>query len=796
MAGIRDLEAVVTRTVAAGGRVLLVGDHRQLPEVDRRRRVRRRSPTDPRVDRRRAHRQPPPAPRRGNATPSSSCATATSPTAVAAYRDHDRVVVADDRAAMLAAAVDRWFDAHDDGPSPVLLAGTNDTVDALNRAVRHAPRSTAALARPAPSGTSAGRDSRSGNGSCCASTTTTAATIDRRTSVGAQRPDRHRHRRRPTPGSSSASTTTHAEIAPRRRLPRRRRRRPRLRAHRPPRPGRHLGPRHRRRRRRPLPRSRLPRPVPRPRRELADRSPPPNSTPSTPSSTATTARIPLPGEEPDVDEDLTRRLNRSRAKLLALTRDPHADADRHTAATHRPRRPRRRGPRTPRQSSSRPPRSSASTPTDAATRLDRAEHTATHVAVGQTVKAYDRHNIGTIVGLDDTAGAVRVALRRHRRARRATRDMRWDDVSDRRTPPARSPAPHPGSRERPSTGSTAAARQRLDRWHAHPRRPRRRTRRPPRLRTRRPPRHRPRRRPPRRRPARLAHRRCSAPDPPTPRRRAGVGRHRPRPRRPPGPPPHHRPHTPPGPDHRRDAAGRVGPRFADGRRRRGSGSTPTPPARPSRPPAPGRRPSSTTAATSSTPSSPPRPPITVASSTSSKPAARSRSTTSPSSSPTRSPPKANDADGSSSTGPTSSSTPRSPTPSTEVSPAPTSRRSRRTRRLDRTRTSRAPPATASRGWSPSPPTSSRPTRRRSTRPPSSSSATSPATGTAGTSPARGPLGDAATDLDQAAERALLAIAIDHAIGEESVALEDPWGVDRLDHARHSRLPALDDSLGW
>jgi hypothetical protein len=59
-----------------------------------------------------------------------------------------------------------------------------------------------------------------------------------------------------------------------------------------------------------------------------------------------------------------------------------------------------------------------------------------------------------------------------------------------------------------------------------------------------------------------------------------------------------------------------------------------------------------------------------------------------------------------------------------------------------------------------------------------------------------PLGDAATDIDQANERALLAIAIDHTIGQESVALEDPWGIDRLDRTRHARSPALDDSFDW
>mgnify|MGYP006375115265 CR=1 FL=1 len=37
-----------------------------------------------------------------------------------------------------------------------------------------------------------------------------------------------------------------------------------------------------------------------------------------------------------------------------------------------------------------------------------ASRTATHAAIGQTVKALDRHNIGTIIGLDDTAGQVLV----------------------------------------------------------------------------------------------------------------------------------------------------------------------------------------------------------------------------------------------------------------------------------------------------------------------------------------------------------------------------------------------------
>lgn len=56
--------------------------------------------------------------------------------AVATDRAHDRVVVTDDRAATITTGVDRWLAAHRDGAVPVLLAGTNQTADALNTAVR------------------------------------------------------------------------------------------------------------------------------------------------------------------------------------------------------------------------------------------------------------------------------------------------------------------------------------------------------------------------------------------------------------------------------------------------------------------------------------------------------------------------------------------------------------------------------------------------------------------------------------------------------------------------------------
>ncbi|MGH9155135.1 MAG: AAA family ATPase, partial [Acidimicrobiales bacterium] len=114
MAGVRDLATVVTGTIRAGGRVLLVGDHRQLPEVtagggfaalavDRRVAV-----SELTVNRRQHHRWEREALvelRDGHVA-----------AAVSAYQAHGRIVVAEDPPAMLAAAVERWFDARGHRP--------------------------------------------------------------------------------------------------------------------------------------------------------------------------------------------------------------------------------------------------------------------------------------------------------------------------------------------------------------------------------------------------------------------------------------------------------------------------------------------------------------------------------------------------------------------------------------------------------------------------------------------------------------------------------------------------------
>jgi hypothetical protein len=132
MADIRTLEAVVSRHVAAGGRVLLVGDHHQLPEVGAgggfaAAVVHAGSVAELTVNRRQRY-----AWEQDALTELRHGSVAG---AVEAYMGHDRVVVAGCFDAMITAAVDRWFAARDAELSPVLLAGTNDTVDRLNAAV-------------------------------------------------------------------------------------------------------------------------------------------------------------------------------------------------------------------------------------------------------------------------------------------------------------------------------------------------------------------------------------------------------------------------------------------------------------------------------------------------------------------------------------------------------------------------------------------------------------------------------------------------------------------------------------
>ena len=134
MAGLRDLDHIVAGVVDVGGRVVLVGDHHQLPEVTAGGGFAALA-TDPAmtvaaltVNRRQHH--------EWERDALAELRDGRVAAAVAAYRDHDRVDVVAGRPAMIETGVQRWLAAQHDGQVPVLLAGTNDTVDALNTAVR------------------------------------------------------------------------------------------------------------------------------------------------------------------------------------------------------------------------------------------------------------------------------------------------------------------------------------------------------------------------------------------------------------------------------------------------------------------------------------------------------------------------------------------------------------------------------------------------------------------------------------------------------------------------------------
>jgi len=378
--------------------------------------------------------------------------------AVAAYRAHDRVVATGDRQAMLTVAVDRWFDARDVGLSPVLIAGTNDTVNALNHTVRHTLHDRGLLGETV--GTWAGRDLAVGERVVLRINDYTAATTagerapvlngQAATLVGGNQAGvvaRLDHdgaeialvgeyltaggvdygyaltSHRAQGGTWDLAISVGAEGL---------------------------------------------------YREAAylvlSRGREENwlvlTNPELDAFDAELARhdslLPLPGEEADLSDELEKRLNTSRAKLLALTRDPHADLITAAAAAHdlatmeavagHARRVERRAtaivgidPRTINRW------------------LERAGHTATHAAVGQRVKALDRDNIGTIVSLDDTDGTVRVEFVATN-GRIAERDLRWDqtEIIDPSTP-----QPRRLTTEAQVTLDRWAApvRQRVDRWY-------------------------------------------------------------------------------------------------------------------------------------------------------------------------------------------------------------------------------------------------------------------------------------------------------------------------------------------
>ena len=138
--------------------------------------------------------------------------------------------------------------------------------------------------------------------------------------------------------------------------------------------------------------------------------------------------IRLLDEEPDdLDTELIRRLNRSRAKTLALTADPHADLISQIAVGT---------PLATLEALSRNANTAeevartvvGGTPKDARAAIDRATNIAHHIAVGQMVKPNDRNNIGTVTSINDTAGQVAVEFV-SAEGRTAHRTFDWDELT-------------------------------------------------------------------------------------------------------------------------------------------------------------------------------------------------------------------------------------------------------------------------------------------------------------------------------------------------------------------------------
>lgn len=459
MAGIRDLERAVAPVVAAGGRVLLVGDHHQLPEVtagggfaalatDRAATV-----AELTVNRRQTQ--------AWEIETLAELRDGHVARAVDAYRSHGRVVVTDDRPALVAAGVERWLAAHRAGTVPVLLAGTNEMVNALNDAVRHQLLATEVLGAviDGTNGTLAvgerlmirvndyqatttdGRATAVLNGQPC---TLTAVADDGYVVRMDHDGDHVVLDRAFVEGGGVAyayASTAHKaqggtwDLAITVGLDGLYREAGYL---------------------------------------VMSRGRTSNwlivTQPEADEVDAELARhgrdaIPLPGEEPDtIDEEVQDRLSTSRQKLLATSRDPHAPAIQKAATTLDY--PTLEGwAGYARAVEDQASRIVGSDPDRHRDRLARTEHTARHVALGQRVKAWDRRNIGTVTALHDDRGTAQVTFVATD-GRTATRTMAWGDIT---IVDPRQPQPRTLTTEAAATLDrlTAGLRTDLARWDAH-----------------------------------------------------------------------------------------------------------------------------------------------------------------------------------------------------------------------------------------------------------------------------------------------------------------------------------------
>jgi conjugative relaxase-like TrwC/TraI family protein len=131
MADIRTLTRVVANHVDAGGRVLLAGDHHQLPEIGAGGGFayavhHAAAVAELSVNRRQRN----PWEQQALAQLRDGDIAA----AVRAYVNHDRLTVADTPLDLVTRGIEHWAAARSEGWNPVLLAGTNELVDRLNQA--------------------------------------------------------------------------------------------------------------------------------------------------------------------------------------------------------------------------------------------------------------------------------------------------------------------------------------------------------------------------------------------------------------------------------------------------------------------------------------------------------------------------------------------------------------------------------------------------------------------------------------------------------------------------------------
>lgn len=454
MAGIRELEQVTRPVINAGGRVVLVGDHHQLPEVTAGGGFAALA-NDPDVTvaelsmNRRQQLE-------WERTALTELRSGHVADAVAAYREHDRIVIVDNPADLIDAAVDRWLDAHHHGQVPVLLAGTNSTVDALNAAVRTKLIDTGVLTPVTDQWATGDRvvmrindyDTSDIDGRPTAVLNGQTGTLEAINDGGlVVRLDHDDTFIRLDPSYVAAGGVTHAYATT---------------AHRAQggtwdlaiavgldglyREAGYLV----------MSRGRQSNwlVVTQPELHTLDTEIGRHDSP-----------LPLPVEEPDpIDLHVRNRLTVSRAKTLATISDPDA-ADIHTKSMTLDLPTLERWASHARATEAHATQLIGADPGLISAQLDRLEHTARHLAVGQRVKAWDRRNIGTVTAIDDTTGTARVEFT-SATGTAAQRTLQWADVTI-------VGPPHPPTRELSQQAAdtlddlSGALREGLNRWHQH-----------------------------------------------------------------------------------------------------------------------------------------------------------------------------------------------------------------------------------------------------------------------------------------------------------------------------------------